>query len=216
LFYFFYNYIHISHVTIGGDCGGEKGKFGEGKMKKIILIAAVLVVCGVVDQAVAAEYTAIDLKSSEFRFSWASGISGNQQVGYVMPWYQLYDIHAILWNGSAESYIDLNPSGFTYSRANGISGNQQVGFGLVSATGGNHHALVWSGSAENCIDLHQFLPTGFISSYATGIDSNGNIAGYATDRLSVEHAIVWIVPEPASAILLIVGAGLLRFRKRKR
>jgi hypothetical protein len=99
--------------------------------------------------------------------------------------------------------IDLNPSGFSNSYAYGTNGTQQVGRG-------DGHALLWSGSADSFIDLHQFLPTGFASSGARGIDSCGNIVGYATDNLGYDHAILWQVPEPATLLLLSLGAAFLK------
>ena len=128
-------------------------------------------------------------------------------------------MHAILWNGSSASYVDLNPIGFTRSHAYGISGNQQIGYGSGSVTGNHDHALLWNGNAAGYIDLHQFLPTGFVTSYARGIDSYGNIAGYAIDSLGNEHAIVWSVPEPATIVLWCVaglaGVGIVRRQRRK-
>ncbi|MCI0499903.1 MAG: PEP-CTERM sorting domain-containing protein [Planctomycetales bacterium] len=154
------------------------------------------------------------MNPSGFTRSIARGISGNQQVGYGYGSATGNKEHALLWGGSAASCVDLNPGGFTYSYAWGISGNQQVGAGNGSATGNREHALLWSGSADSFIDLHQFLPTGFVGSYAYGIDSYGNIAGRANDSLGVDHAIVWIVPEPATVMLLAVGGVLLRKRAK--
>ncbi len=53
------------------------------------------------------------------------------------------------------------------------------------------------------MDLHQFLPAGFTDSYATSIDDQGNIVGYATASDGNNHAILWQpVPEPAAIVSL--------------
>jgi hypothetical protein len=134
----------------------------------------------------------VDLNPSGFDWSCAYGISGTQQVGVgggsAGP-------HALLWNGSPISCVDLNPDGFDGSKAWATNGTQQVGDGII---GGQYHALLWNGTAESCIDLHQFLPAGFYTSRANGIDSYGNIVGSAYDSSGYEHehAILWqLIPE---------------------
>lgn len=115
--------------------------------------------------------------------------------------------------GTNYTAIDLNPSRFNSSFAYGAGGTQQVGGGSGSATGGHVHALLWNGSAASYIDLHQFLPIGFGSSFANGIDGYGNIVGYATGS-SGTHAILWVIPEPASMSLLVLGGLALLGRRR--
>jgi hypothetical protein len=116
----------------------------------------------------------VDLHPSGFDASFAAGVSGGQQVGSGFT--AGYFFHALLWTGSADSVVDLHPSGFTNSFASGVSGGQQVGRG---ETRDFTHALFWTGSAASVVDLHTLLSPEFTDSYASGIDADGNIVGFA-------------------------------------
>jgi hypothetical protein len=95
----------------------------------------------------------------------------------------------LLWHGSASSAVDLNPAGYADSYATAVSGNKQVGYATKSDF--KYHAMVWSGKAAKFVDLQAFLPSSLTQSYATSIDSSGNIGGYATEADGTPHAIVW-------------------------
>ena len=113
------------------------------------------------------------------------------------------------------SVVDLNPPGFDDTYAVAVAGGLQVGIGIGAATGNEGHALLWSGSAGSVIDLHQFLPSGYVSSEARGIDATGNVVGEASDELGFQHAIEWVpVPEPTTvgALCLAIPLGLRRRR----
>jgi hypothetical protein len=122
----------------------------------------------------------------------AFGISGNQQVGWGQSGRS--NNHALLWSGSASSYVDLNPSGFTESEAFGISGNQQVGFAVPGTNNyyGYDHAVLWSGSASSYVDLN---PSGFTQSEALGLSGNQQV-GFAEPGTNnpignITHAVLW-------------------------
>jgi len=151
----------------------------------------------------------VDLNPSGFDWSFANGISGTQQVGSGRAPGAGHD-HALLWSGSVASYVDLNPDGFYATRANSTNGTQQVGDGYGEATGYCDHAMLWNGSADNYVDLHQFLSSEFIHSEARCIAGNGNIVGYARDSSGYNHAILWQIPEPATLLLLGLGAAIVR------
>ena len=156
--------------------------------------------------------TATNLNPAGFTSTLATGTNGTQQVGegggaatattITIP--QGTDIvdetHALLWNGSASSYVDLNPSGFVVgSVALGISGNQEVGYGAPPGTfegdtllGANVHALVWNGTAASYSDLN---PAGFAASAANATNGSEQV-GYAYltkdfTETSPAQAFVW-------------------------
>ena len=135
-------------------------------------------------------YTAIDLNPSGFfNNSCAYGTSGTQQVGWGFGSASGYYEHALLWSGSADSYVDLNPSGFDWSYAYWTDGTQQVGYGSGSATGYFWHALFWSGSADSYIDLN---PSGFYQSVASGTNGTQQVGyGYGSATVGQTHALLW-------------------------
>jgi hypothetical protein len=143
--------------------------------------------------------TAIDLNpgSMGITSSAALGVFGGQQVGRGLGISTGYDTHALLWNSSAGSAIDLNPAitlGTKSSEADGTNGVNQVGWGALP--GSPNHAMLWAGTASSAIDLQTLLPaTGtWSSSYASSIDSAGNVFGVANGTLggvSGFFAIEW-------------------------
>ena len=101
-----------------------------------------------------------------------------------------HNTHALLWNGSADSYVDLNPSGFTESIASATNGVQQVGtgwrpeFGLTSGTSENFQ---WAVPEERAAysSCNHFTPaalpgrTGFGIGGTQQVGYGGNVAGGA-------------------------------------
>ena len=157
----------------------------------------------------------VDLHPSAGGFSEAFDVSGGQQVGWTKT-SSGGSMHASLWTGSAGSWIDLNPAGSGDSRANGVLGGVQVGRAEV---GGRYHAGLWSGSAASWVDLHGFLSGAWAASEAQSLWISGTelcIAGYALSNSGESHAMLWCttIPEPGSAVLLIL-AGLLATARRR-
>lgn len=176
-------------------------------------VFAVLVVFGPA-WAGGGSYTCVDLNPTGFASTYGYGISSTQQVGYGWGMATGGNSHALLWTGTAASAVDLHPSGFYASYATGTNGTQQVGWALPTG-GGQPHAMLWTGTSDSVLDLQQFLPSGFTGSEALGIDEQGNVVGFATNDLGSAQAVPWQVPEPASAILLSIGAAMVAVRRRK-
>ncbi len=127
------------------------------------------------------------------------GVDLNQQVGNGSGSATNLQTHALLWTGSAGSVIDLNPTNLTTissSTAEGTNGSQQVGFGSGNGTGNHLNALLWSGTAGSAINLQSMLPDSvtWTSSYATSIDSAGNVFGVAQgvmNAVTENFAVEW-------------------------
>lgn len=134
-------------------------------------------------------FTAIDLHPRGFLRSWASSVSGGQQVGY--GWGPTTkDQPALLWHGSAASVLDLT-GGFSSAQAIATSGEEQVGWGSGPSTVGENHALLWRGSATSVVDLN---PSGSVQSSAFGV-SEGQQVGSGDILLANGgrgvHALLW-------------------------
>ena len=123
-------------------------------------------------------YTAGDLTPIGFTGSQTSRMKGTQPVGYgwAMPG---GNPHALLWSGTAESYVDLNPSGFTACFAYAIIAAQQAGYGWATP-GDNPHDLLWSGTTESYADLN---PGGFAFAEASVADGTQQIGWLMTQLL---------------------------------
>lgn len=156
----------------------------------------------------------VDLGPSLAQDSSANAISGTQQAGYATF---AGARHAGIWTGSAASWNDLHPAGAESSELFGTVGLAQVG---VATFGGVQHAGLWYGSASSWQDLGSFLPTGFSSSEAKAIWTDGSliqITGSGINPALGARALLWTgtVPEPvAAAFLCIAAVGMRRQRNR--
>jgi len=153
----------------------------------------------------------------------ANAVHGGQQVGtitYRLPDGTLID-HAGYWSGTAASWVDLTPDStnlFAVSRADGVFGGYQVG---QVETSSDVHAAIWHGTPESYVDLGSLLPANYVGSNAFGVWTDGQtiqVAGVAyNNTLGRSEAILWTntVPEPGSILAVLVGAILLRPRRRR-
>ena len=99
-----------------------------------------------------------------------------------LPW------QATKWEytpGSAVSRVSLHPSGYFSSFIRAANATRQVGIATLPPNSDGvafEHAFTWASSAASGVDLHAALlqvAPGYENSVATGIDSAGNIYGYA-------------------------------------
>ncbi len=88
-----------------------------------------------------------DLNPSGATSSGASGVNGNQQVGYALI---NGGLHAALWSGTSGSFVDLHPSSENYSIARAVFGSRQGGF--IATVSGN--AALWSGTTASFLNLN--------------------------------------------------------------
>ncbi|MEW5882728.1 MAG: hypothetical protein AB1725_00700 [Armatimonadota bacterium] len=157
-----------------------------------------------------------DLRPPGFNISSARGISGNQQVGFVLDPENSYH-RAGLWRGSGDSFVNLHPYGSIYTRtwAHATNGEIQVGESWISQPRDTFsHAIAWRGTRDSMFDLHDYLPTEFLWSAAYDIDEFGNIIGYAQSRHDT-FAVVWRpVPEPGTFVALAGALGPVFLRRR--
>lgn len=106
--------------------------------------------------------------------------------------------------------MDLHPAGSSHSELWATSQGKQVGYVKI---GDVDHAGVWNGTADSWVDLHSLLNASYTSSYARGIEVQGNhiwVAGYAYNSTAGRYeAMLWhnVVPEVSS--LLTLGSGIL-------
>lgn len=129
----------------------------------------------------------------------AVGCEGSEQVGYggsMNSSGELVQPKAMMWFGNRNNFVWLHPNGYVSSQAVAVAGGLQVGHAEIQFQTGrsisfNSRAVMWSGSAASMVTLAP--PAGSIFNYfATGISSNGMIAGYGVDTANNQrHALYW-------------------------
>ncbi len=119
-----------------------------------------------------------------YPYSWACGINHSGQIaGYAGNESIIY--HAVLWQSGSPT--DLGTMGGSWgASACGINDSGQI-VGTASIPGGEYtHAFLWQNDSMS--DLGTF---GGYNSYAVGINSSGEIAGWAEDPCNNPVACLW-------------------------
>lgn len=135
--------------------------------------------------------SAVDVNPAGMTSSTGNGLDATSLVGVASGPATGGIDHAILWD-SALNVTDLNPASLSSSSAQGVAGGYQAGYGIGALTNNKYHALVWNGTANSVVDLHQFLGSGYTSSYAYGIDPvTLQIVGEAVTTTGRHVAMLW-------------------------
>ncbi|MEQ1933171.1 MAG: hypothetical protein ABL962_04745 [Fimbriimonadaceae bacterium] len=128
-----------------------------------------------------ASWTLAQLHPTGATKSYAFGAGSGKQYGYAI-FGGIY--HAVMWSGSANSWVDLHPTGAASSVVRGASASLQVG--ASSLISGNPHACLWSGTAGSYVDLN---PIGAAESRAYGTAGNVQVGSATLNNLT--GAALW-------------------------
>lgn len=131
-----------------------------------------------------AQWTVINLHPTGMAESSARGVSGGQQVGYATV--DFFSRDAVLWSGTAGSWLNLTPAGAEDSEVLAVNVGQQAGVAYLGPSGFDAHAGYWTGSAASWVDLH---PAWAETSYAYGTDGVRQV-GHTT-IFGKEKACMW-------------------------
>jgi uncharacterized membrane protein len=148
-------------------------------------LLGISVLMGGVAAPVSAQWTVTNLHPEGATLSAATGISGDQQVGYAYD--AAGNFHASLWSGSAASWVDLNPAEAFESQAFGVSSALQVGTAYLDLPVDSNHAALWSGTAASWVDLN---PAGATESEAYGAGGDKQV-GWANWPNIGGRAMLW-------------------------
>ncbi len=125
--------------------------------------------------------------------------------------------HAAVWHNGV--LLDLGAPDGEVSYGGAINNAGLVVGGITQGAG--IHATLWNGSTA--VDLNKYLDpsavaAGWTLAFASGINSDGSIVGYATnDQLNVTRGFVLTaVPEPETYAMLLAGLCLVGGLTRRR
>jgi hypothetical protein len=146
----------------------------------------------------------VDLHPAGVSFSYALGVRGDMQVGYVV--YSSSSEHAALWRGTTASYVDLHPPGAARSHVYATDGVRQGGAVFVGSFPGTANAALWTGTAQSLVSLHPGGAYSYVYGMAPAVQV-GEVYDPAVHRASVWYgtAASWTDLTPPGA------TGIWRF-----
>ena len=128
-------------------------------------------------QAAVAQWTLTNLNPGIPFSSEGHGVHSGRQVGSII----VGKPQAVVWSGSAGSWVGLNPPGANYSEGRGAYGDKQIGVALFD---GYFHGGIWTGTASSWVDL---TPIGASQSSVNDIYENVQVG----DAFEPPHASLW-------------------------
>ena len=123
------------------------------------------------------------------------GIDGSNLVGY-------YDHHGFVYNMTTQNWTTIDVPGATYTRIYDIDGSNLVGSSTLN--GEKLTDFIYDGTTLHALDLPG-SPMGIygniiVGSYTTTVHYDNGVIGIFS------HGYVYTIPEPASLLLLALGA----------
>jgi hypothetical protein len=146
----------------------------------------------------AAQWTVINLHPAGASHSYANAVHNGQQGGEVS--FGTADSRAVVWTGTASSWISLEPLIADFSSVADVYQGQQVG-NITVFTTTLRRASLWNGSSTTWLSLHPEVAT---DSWLTGLHGGQQvgyvrIGGVSRASLWTGTALSWVDLTPAGA-----------------
>jgi hypothetical protein len=148
-------------------------------------------------------WTILDKPGAEETY--IQGIEGSKLVGD----YHTSDghIHGFLYDLNTKSWTTIDKEGAVFTYITGIDGSNLVGYYAESSNLDIFHGFLYNGTTWTILDA-----PGATYTKIYGIDGS-NLVGYQYTP-GVVHGFMYTTPEPATLLLLGLGAVILRKRKK--
>jgi len=164
----------------------------ETHLKSISFCAAIVLFCSAYSKA--GTWTTLNFPGADGTTR-ISGIDGSNLVGS-------YDHHGFVYNMTTQNWTTIDVPGATYTRIYDIDGSNLVGSSTLN--GEKLTDFIYDGTTLHALDLPG-SPMGIygniiVGSYTTTVHYDNGVIGIFS------HGYVYTIPEPASLLLLALGA----------